>query len=101
MTQKRQFPEPTMRTIEMICHASTDLAFKKPKFERYLNEYRDKGIYCSRPKVLTEEKKRYYDALRKKNIERYVRKNRKAVDFERKSIRSNSYNENNSAEGEL
>lgn len=101
MTQKRQFPEPTMRTIEMVCRANKDTALKKPKFERYLEEYRQKGIYCGRPKVLTEERKRYYDALRKKNIERYVRKNRKIVDAERKVMRLEANNKNISLEDDL
>ena len=66
-----------------------------------MEEYRQKSSCCSRTKVLTEEREKYYDALRKKNIERYVRKNRKIVDAERKVMRLEANNKNISLEDDL
>ncbi|GAK36559.1 hypothetical protein JCM15093_1730 [Bacteroides graminisolvens DSM 19988 = JCM 15093] len=32
MTPKATYPEPRVRTIEVVCRASDDSALKKPKF---------------------------------------------------------------------
>ena len=87
MTQKRQFPQPTIRTIETVCKASNDPVLKKAKYFRYLDEYRVKGIYCGRPKVLTPERKLFYDALRKKSIARYAKQHRNEIEAEREQMR--------------
>lgn len=75
MTPKRIFVEPTMRTIRVVCSASNDLALKKPKFLRYLEEYEEKGICCNRPKRLTAERERFYTAMREKKLNQYIQRN--------------------------
>lgn len=75
MTPKATYPEPRMRTIEVVCRASDDSALKKPKFFRYLEEYRKKGICCNRPKRLTAERAIFYTAMREKKLNQYIQRN--------------------------
>lgn len=75
MTPKATYPEPRMRTIEVVCRASDDPALKKPKFFRYLEEYRKKGICCNRPKSLTAERAIFYTAMREKKLNQYIQRN--------------------------
>lgn len=75
MTPKVTYPEPRMRTIEVVCRASSDPALKKPKYSRYLEEYRKKGICCNRPKRLTLEREKFYTAMREKKLDQYIQRN--------------------------
>ena len=73
------FAEPSVYLIEKICNASPDPSLKKAKFARYLEEYVRKGLYCNRPKVITPERRAYYDAIRRKKLEKYIHKNREMI----------------------
>lgn len=79
MTPKKTFVEPSIRTIRVVCSASNDSALKKPKFFRYLEEYRKKGICCNRPKILTAEREKYYTAMREKRLNYYIQRNEDKV----------------------
>lgn len=44
-----------------------------------MNEYIASGICCKRGKVLTEGRKAYYESIRKKKMEAFIRENRKKI----------------------
>lgn len=67
------FPVPDVDIIELITNASDNDSFSKPKFKRYLNEYRENGIVCSRAKILTPERKLFYDRVRKSKIKNFTK----------------------------
>lgn len=87
MTPKAVFPEPKVELIEQVCRASGDPSLRKPKFFRYLEEYRDMGIYCRRPKRLTPERALYYERLRKKKLECFIRENQATIRQEIRRMR--------------
>lgn len=87
LTPRAVFPEPKVDLIERVCRASGDPSLRKPKFYRYLEEYRDMGIYCRRPKRLTPERKLYYERLRKKKLESFIRENRETIQQEIRRMR--------------
>lgn len=74
------WPEPPFEVVKAVCEASRDLSLKKAKFFRYLEEYRLTGLYCRRPKRLTPERRSYYQRLREKKLNHYIRKNRLQID---------------------
>lgn len=80
MTPPSTFPEPSYLLIKIICKGSSDPSLKKGKFFRYLEEYAQLGLYCKRPKLLTPQRKAYYDALRKKKMERFIERNRERIE---------------------
>lgn len=71
--------EPEWWVIDSVAKASKDASYGKPKFRRYLEEYRKKGLYCMRGKVLTPERKVYYENVRKHKTQEYIRKNRRVL----------------------
>lgn len=71
-TPKSLFMTPDVILIEAISSTSDDKSFQKPKFKRYLDEYRLNGIYCDRPKTLTPERVQYYETLRHNKIKEYT-----------------------------
>ena len=71
--------EPDWRVIDSVARASKDISYKKPKFKRYLDEYREKGLYCSRGRELTPKRKTYYESIRKHKSEEYIRINRRII----------------------
>lgn len=77
LTPKGAFQEPAVSIIRIVCKASRDSSFKKAKFRRYLAEYETTGLYCRRGKRLTDRRKVYYENIRKKKLERYIRQNRR------------------------
>ncbi|CUN76618.1 hypothetical protein [Bacteroides uniformis] len=87
LTPRAVFPEPKVELIEQVCRASGDPSLRKPKFFRYLEEYRDMGIYCRRPKRLTPERALYYERLRKKKLECFIKENRATIQQELRRIR--------------
>ncbi len=87
LTPRAVFPEPKVELIEQVCRASGDPSLRKPKFFRYLEEYRDMGIYCRRPKRLTPERASYYERLRKKKLARFIRENQSTIQQELRRIR--------------
>ncbi|WP_163320985.1 hypothetical protein [Dysgonomonas sp. 520] len=80
MTPKKPFPEPPLLLVKAVCRASKDPSLKKEKFHRYLNIYEKEGLFCKRAKQLTPERKRYYDALRKKKMEKFIRQNKERIE---------------------
>ncbi len=76
LTPKGAFQEPAVSIIRIVCKASRDSSFKKAKFRRYLAEYETTGLYCRRGKRLTPERKKYYEAIRKRKLDRYIKRNR-------------------------
>lgn len=87
LTPNGVFPEPKVELIEQVCRASGDPSLRKPKFYRYLEEYRYMGIYCRRPKRLTPERKLYYEKVRKKKLARFIRENQQTIQQELRRIR--------------
>ena len=87
LTPRAVFPEPKVELIEQVCRASGDPSLRKPKFFRYLEEYRDMGIYCRRPKRLTPERTLYYERLRKKKLECFIKENQATIQQELRRIR--------------
>lgn len=67
--------EPEWWVIDSVAKASKDTSYKKPKFQRYLNEYKEKGCYCLRGKVLTPKRQKYYDSVQRHKTQEYIRKN--------------------------
>ncbi|MDR2948809.1 MAG: hypothetical protein LBV71_06330, partial [Prevotella sp.] len=58
--------------VRIVCGCCADPSLKKPKFKRYLEEYARDGLACRRPKRMTPERKVYYEAIRKKKMEKYM-----------------------------
>jgi hypothetical protein len=73
MTPAAVFPEPSLMLVGTVCKASQDPSLTKPKFLRYLDEYEAWGLYCKRPKRLTPEKETYYEGVRQRKLEAYIR----------------------------
>lgn len=69
--------EPEWTMVDAVCRASKDSSYEKPKFKRYLEEYARDGVYCKRGKRLTPERTAYYESVRQKKLEAFIRANRK------------------------
>lgn len=54
------FYEPPIEDIKSIARLSPNPVFLKPKFQRFLKEYEQKGIYCGRPKLMTPKRRDFY-----------------------------------------
>lgn len=74
------WPEPPIAVVEAVCKASKDPSLRKPKFYRYLEEYRRTGLYCKRPKRLTSQRRVYYQRLRDKKLARYIEQNSRRIE---------------------
>lgn len=71
--------EPPVELIEAVCRASQDSSFKKPKFQRYLEEYVRCGLYCHRPKHMTPEREAYYKRIKNVKLLAFIQKNQKMI----------------------
>lgn len=80
MTPKKPVPEPPLLLVRAVCKASKDPSLKKEKFHRHINIYAKEGLFCKRAKRLTPERKRYYEALRKKKMEKFIRQNKERIE---------------------
>jgi hypothetical protein len=80
MTPPAVFPEPSPLLVKTVCRASRDPSLGKAKFKRYLKEYAACGLCCKRPKCLTPERERYYEGIRKRKIEEYIRRNGERIE---------------------
>lgn len=78
--------EPSVELIEIVCRASRDSSFKKPKFRRYLEEYARHGLYCHRPKCMTPEREIYYTRIRQVKKDKFIYRNRKQIERARKGV---------------
>lgn len=68
--------EPDWRVIDTVARASKDPSYHKPKFRRYLEEYSRDGLCCRRGKRLTPGRKAYYEGIRRRKTEEFIRRNR-------------------------
>ena len=73
------FSYPPIAAIECVANSSLDPSFKKPKFEAYLNEFKEKGICCGRARKMTPEKEKYYARIRKTKMDRFIESNRQRI----------------------
>lgn len=78
--------EPSVELIEVICRASQDISFKKPKFQRYLKEYARCGLYCHRPKRMTPEREAYYKRIKNVKLLAFIQKNQKMIGLTMKML---------------
>ena len=74
---KHRAPPPPL--VRMVCVASKDPSLRKPKFRRYLEAYERDGLYCHRPTRMTAAKKPFYDEMRRRKLELFIRRNRKLI----------------------
>lgn len=56
---------PPVELIEFVGKASLDPSFSKPKFKRYLEEYREQGVCIPYTIKLTARKMNYYNKIMK------------------------------------
>lgn len=73
------FPEPPIEVIEIVTKASKDPTFKKEKFFRYLEEYKIYGLCCRRAKKPTPERMVYYESIRDKKMELFIKRNKQRI----------------------
>ena len=74
---------PSPEVVELVCRASKDPTYKKPKFRRCMNEYIASGLCCKRGKVLTERRKTYYESI--------IDENRKKIRILKQQIVNNVF----------
>lgn len=74
---KHRAPPPPL--VRMVCAASRDPSLRKAKFHRYLELYERDGLYCHRPTRMTAAKKPFYDEMRRRKLEQFIRRNRKLI----------------------
>lgn len=86
-TPRCRFSEPSYDLIKTICETSGDMSFNKKKFKTYLEEYKEQGIYCDRPKKLTPEREAYYNKLKLNKIKTYTSGQKKHLKAIFQSIR--------------
>lgn len=70
---------PPLPLIRIVCAASKDPSLRKPKFRRYMELYERDGLYCRRATVMTPAKKPFYDAMRRRKMEKFICRNRKLI----------------------
>lgn len=75
--------EPDWRVVESVARASKDPSYRKPKFRRYLEEYSREGLYCRRGKRLTPGRKAYYEGIRRRKLDAFIRANRTRLERKR------------------
>lgn len=83
--------EPDWRVIDSVARASKDASYHKPKFRRYLEEYKRDGLYCRRGKKLTSKRKVYYKRICRKKVDRYIHRNRMLLQAQSKSERGGDH----------
>lgn len=71
--------EPEWEVVKAVCDASDDPSLRKPKFQRYLEEYRQHGVCCHRAKRLTPSRRAYYESLRRRKIAEFVARHREEL----------------------
>lgn len=74
---KHRAPPPAL--IRVVCAASKDSSLRKPKFQRYLTLYEREGLYCRRATRMTAAKRPFYDEMRRRKLEAFIRRNRKLI----------------------
>ena len=64
---------PPAELIEFVGNASLDISFRKPKFKRYLEEYKEKGVFVSYSIQMTQRKARYYEKVNMLKNQAYIK----------------------------
>lgn len=72
---------PHAQLIAIVCMASRDPAFEKPKFRVYFEEYVRNGLYCKRGKKLTPEREQYYERLRGHKLQQYIHRHKDEIEL--------------------
>jgi hypothetical protein len=85
LPSRKKRPHPNL--IAAVCAASSDPAFRKPKFRVYLDEYARDGLRCKRGKKLTPERERYYERIRRNKLANYVHRHREEIESMRQAAR--------------
>lgn len=80
MTPQSPFLEPPYLLVQKICEASDDSSLRKPKFARYLQEYKQHGLFCHQGVKLTPVKEAYYKGIRDKKLHRYIARNSSRIE---------------------
>lgn len=80
---RKTCPHPAV--VSAVCSSSQDVAFLKPKFRVYLDEYIRCGVYCKRGKKLTPEREKYYERIRRHKLQTYIRQHREEIEFIRQA----------------
>lgn len=86
MTPPGPFFEPPYLLVQKVCAASGDTSLRKSKFYRYLEEYKQQGLFCRRAKNLTPGREAYYRSLREKKLQRFIAANRRRIECLRLSV---------------
>lgn len=76
-TPKSANPEPNIKMIEVVAASSHNPVFRKPKFFRYLEEYRVNKLCEPTPKRLTPKREEYYARMLENQNRRYLEEVRK------------------------
>lgn len=69
------FKEPEVRIIQIISEASPDEAFKKPKFKRYFDLYKARGLTADRAEVMTPKRAETYRRIINNKNKRFAKNN--------------------------
>lgn len=64
---------PPAELIEFVGNASLDTSFRKPKFKRYLEEYKEKGVFVSYSIQMTQRKARYYEKVNRLKTRNFLK----------------------------
>ena len=86
LTPKKRKIAPPVELISLVCSASGDPAFDKPRFSRYLDEYKQKGLRCGRGKPITPEREAYYEVIRKRKLAIYIEQHRQEIELFRSGV---------------
>lgn len=78
---RKYYYAPTVEDIVKYTSASNDVAFLKPKFFRYLEEYRKNGLCCGRPKEITKERIEYYTKIQNQKLVDLSRDVKNNIDY--------------------
>ena len=78
-SNKSLFYEPNFNLVRAICSASKDTSLNKAKFQRYLAEYEQKGLYCNVGQRMTPVKMAYYERIRRAKLKMYIESNKEQI----------------------
>lgn len=81
---KHRAPPPAL--VRTVCAASRDPSLRKPKFRRYMERYEREGLYCRRATVMTPAKRPFYDGMRRRKLEEFIRRNHRLIAQIRRSM---------------
>ncbi len=64
LTPPKERRAPPVEIIRAVCAASPDPSLRKPKFQRWLEQYETSGVLCHRPKMPTPARMAFYHSIR-------------------------------------